>query len=76
MICYPAPVIGRTVRNMRVIERTVPGNLADAAALAVTFGRFAHGLPRALQLMGPPGSELELLDFAERFTSSSAAAPA
>mgnify|MGYP001298323618 CR=1 FL=1 len=65
--CYPAPRIGHTVKNMRVIECTVPGNLADAAAIAIPFGKFADGLPRALQLMGPPGSELQLIELAERF---------
>jgi Asp-tRNA(Asn)/Glu-tRNA(Gln) amidotransferase A subunit family amidase len=64
--CYPAPRIGTTVRNMRVIECTVPGNIADAAALAVPFGKFADGMPRALQLMGPPGSEEHLIELAQR----------
>jgi len=66
--CYPAPRIGTTVRNMRVIECTVPGNLADAAALAVPFGKFADGMPRALQLMGPPGSEEHLVELAYRLS--------
>jgi Asp-tRNA(Asn)/Glu-tRNA(Gln) amidotransferase A subunit family amidase len=42
--------------------------LVDATGLAVPFGRFPDGLPRSLQLWGPPGSEMILLDVAERLT--------
>ncbi|MBK7859552.1 MAG: amidase [Archangiaceae bacterium] len=68
--CYPPPRAGRTLFNMRVIECCVAGNLADAAALAIPFGHFPDGMPRALQLMGPPGSELHLLEVAERLTAA------
>jgi Asp-tRNA(Asn)/Glu-tRNA(Gln) amidotransferase A subunit family amidase len=45
---------------------TTPGNLSDATALAIPFGTFDGRLPRAIQLMGPPGSERALLDLADR----------
>lgn len=62
---YPAPRVGRTNYNTHIIDCLAPGNLADATGLSVPFGRFGH-LPRAIQLLGPPGSELLLLDLAER----------
>ncbi len=66
----PAPVVGRGNRDhARVICWTGPGNLADATGLSIPFGRFGH-LPRALQLMGPPGSEALLLDLADRLIAS------
>ena len=61
--CYPPPRIGRTNRNFRLAECCMPGNIADATALALPFGRFGH-LPRGVQLMGPPGSEAILLEVA------------
>jgi Asp-tRNA(Asn)/Glu-tRNA(Gln) amidotransferase A subunit family amidase len=67
--CYPAPRIGTTNRNTRLIECCLPGNVADATALAVPFGKFGH-LPRAIQLMGPPGSEDQLLDIADWLIAS------
>ena len=45
---------------------TMPGNIVDATALAVPLGRFPGGLPRSIQLMGPPGSEDALLEMASR----------
>lgn len=42
------------------------GNLTDATALAMPFGKFKTGLPRSLQIMGPPGSESAVLRLAER----------
>jgi Asp-tRNA(Asn)/Glu-tRNA(Gln) amidotransferase A subunit family amidase len=63
---WPAPRIGQSNRNPRILECTMPGNLVDATALAVPWGRFPDGLPRALQLLGPPGSELALIELAER----------
>jgi len=64
---YPAPRLGRTNWNTHLLDCTAPGNLADATGLSVPFGRFGH-LPRAIQLLGPPGSELLLVDLAERIT--------
>lgn len=68
---YPAPRLGKLNRRLHYLDSTVPGNISDATGLAMPFGRFADGLPRSLQVMGPPGSEQALLDFAERFASSS-----
>ncbi len=42
------------------------GNLTDATAIALPFGRFASGLPRSLQILGPPGSEDAVLGLAQR----------
>ncbi len=63
---YPAPRIGRVTRNAQILSCVIPGNIADATCISIPFGRFADGLPRALQLMGPPGSEDVVLDAAER----------
>ncbi|MBI2898005.1 MAG: hypothetical protein HYY06_30915 [Deltaproteobacteria bacterium] len=63
---YPAPRHGRSFLNWSVTACTMPGNVADATAIAVPFGRFPDGLPRALQVMGPPGSEEHVLDAASR----------
>lgn len=63
---FPAPRIGTTNRNTHLLDCTFPGNVADATGLAMPFGTFDDGMPRAIQLMGPPGSELVLLDMAER----------
>jgi Asp-tRNA(Asn)/Glu-tRNA(Gln) amidotransferase A subunit family amidase len=59
---WSAPRPGRTNYNPRLIECTVPGNLADATALVLPWGRFDDGLPRAIQLLGPPGSEFHLIE--------------
>ena len=46
-------------------------NLTDATAIAIPLGRFDRegGLPRSLQILGPPGSEDAVLDLAERIES-------
>jgi Asp-tRNA(Asn)/Glu-tRNA(Gln) amidotransferase A subunit family amidase len=62
----PAPRIGRANRNLDLLTCTVAGNLADATAIAIPAGAFPGGMPRAIQLMGPPGSEEEILSVAER----------
>jgi amidase len=48
------------------------GNLVDATACAIPCGKFANGMPRSLQLLGPPGSEEAVLDFAERLEQAAA----
>jgi Asp-tRNA(Asn)/Glu-tRNA(Gln) amidotransferase A subunit family amidase len=55
--------------HAEVLRCTAAGNLADATALSIPFGRFGT-MPRALQLMGPPGSEHALLDVADRLIAS------
>jgi Asp-tRNA(Asn)/Glu-tRNA(Gln) amidotransferase A subunit family amidase len=74
---FPPPRIGTSTDNTQLISCCVPGNLVDATTISVPFGSFdvrsagagvPHDpgrLPRALQLMGPPGSEDALLDAAE-----------
>lgn len=65
---HPAPRHGRSVLEPRLTDCVMPGNLVDATALAIPFGRFADGLPRSVQLWGPPGSEELLLQVAESLT--------
>jgi Asp-tRNA(Asn)/Glu-tRNA(Gln) amidotransferase A subunit family amidase len=71
---WPAARIGTTNRNPRILECTMPGNLADATALAIPWGRFPDGLPRSVQLLGPPGSEDELVALAARLEAGRRAA--
>jgi Asp-tRNA(Asn)/Glu-tRNA(Gln) amidotransferase A subunit family amidase len=63
---WPAPRHGGTFLNFGVQTFTMPGNLADATALALPFGRFPDGMPRSIQIWGPPGSEDVVLDVAAR----------
>ncbi len=46
------------------------GNLTDATGIALPAGRFANGLPRSLQIMGPPGSEMAVLRLAEQLETA------
>ena len=71
----PPPRIGRGNRTLDLLTCTLAGNLADATAIAIPLGRFGN-LPRAIQLMGPPGCENVLLDLADRFIASRDAATA
>ncbi|MFK7986831.1 MAG: amidase [Sandaracinaceae bacterium] len=66
---FPAPRHGTALRTKGLASFVKLGNLADATALSVPYGRFAEGLPRGLQLLGPPGSEARLMDLAERLTA-------
>ena len=61
----PAPLLGKTARTPEVLESTIGGNLADAAAVSIPFGTFDGTLPRGVQLLGPPGSERSILELAE-----------
>jgi Asp-tRNA(Asn)/Glu-tRNA(Gln) amidotransferase A subunit family amidase len=67
---FPPPIIGRSNYNGHLLSCTVTGNLADATGLAIPFGAFEGRLPRAIQLLGPPGSEDALLEVAERLIAS------
>jgi amidase len=69
---FPAPRIGRSNYYPHLLSCTVPGNVADATALAIPFGRFPNGLPRSIQLLGPPGSERLLLQVASSLPGVSA----
>jgi amidase len=63
---YPAPRHGRGVRHPLTLACTMPGNVVDATGLALPLGRFDDGLPRSMQLLGPPGSEEILIAVAEK----------
>jgi len=63
---FPPPRLLRSNRESHLLSCTVGGNLADATALAIPFGTFDGRLPRAVQLMGPPGSEDVLLELGQR----------
>jgi Asp-tRNA(Asn)/Glu-tRNA(Gln) amidotransferase A subunit family amidase len=68
-ICvYPAPLHGRSNWNPLYTAYTFPWNVADATCMAVPMGRFENGMPRAMQLCGPPGSEWALMDLAEKLS--------
>ena len=73
---YPAPRHGGSVFNFNTTACTMPGNVADATALALPFGTFPGGMPRSLQIMGPPGSEDAVIDAGERVLAAAAAAGA
>ncbi len=61
------PRHGRAVFALRAPSFVMLGNLVDATAMVLPFGRFARSpLPRALQILGPPGSEHAVFDLAER----------
>jgi Asp-tRNA(Asn)/Glu-tRNA(Gln) amidotransferase A subunit family amidase len=62
----PASRHGRTAFDFRLLSFVKVGNVVDATALALPFGRFPNGLPRSLQILGPPGSEDAVLDLAAR----------
>jgi aspartyl-tRNA(Asn)/glutamyl-tRNA(Gln) amidotransferase subunit A len=51
-------------------------NLAGCPALSIPMGVTATGLPAGLQLLGPPGSELRLLELAEVCAAALDATPA
>jgi Asp-tRNA(Asn)/Glu-tRNA(Gln) amidotransferase A subunit family amidase len=64
------PKHGRSAFAYRLMTFCKLGNLTDATALALPFGRyFPRGepaMPRSLQILGPPGSEDAVLALAER----------
>ncbi len=62
----PAPKHGRGIFTRNWQSFTKLGNLTDATAVALPFGRYANGLPRSIQVMGPPGSEEAVLDLAAK----------
>jgi Asp-tRNA(Asn)/Glu-tRNA(Gln) amidotransferase A subunit family amidase len=67
---FPAPRHGRANYNWKLQSCAMPGNLADVTGLAVPFGSFPDGLPRSVQIWGPPGSESAVLDVGERLLES------
>ncbi|MBI2060078.1 MAG: hypothetical protein HYT87_09935 [Nitrospirae bacterium] len=63
---YSARPHGTVLKSPGSMAFAKIGNLNDATGLSIPWGRFPNGLPRSIQLLGPPGSEYALLDFAER----------
>jgi Asp-tRNA(Asn)/Glu-tRNA(Gln) amidotransferase A subunit family amidase len=64
------PKHGRAVLALRAPSFVMMGNLIDATAIAIPFGRFdGTGLPRSLQILGPPGSEEAVFSLAERLST-------
>ncbi len=64
------PRHGRAAFALRAATFCKLGNAVDAVGLALPFGRFAGtSLPRSLQILGPPGSELAVLELAARLES-------
>lgn len=55
------------ITNLRYAPFAAPWNIAGLPALVVPVGRRPDGLPVAVQLIGPPGSELLLLSTAGQF---------
>jgi Asp-tRNA(Asn)/Glu-tRNA(Gln) amidotransferase A subunit family amidase len=72
---WSAARVGTSNRNPRILECTMPGNLTDATAMSIPWGTFADGLPRGVQLVGPPGSERALLSLAEALIEASRSRP-
>jgi Asp-tRNA(Asn)/Glu-tRNA(Gln) amidotransferase A subunit family amidase len=63
------PKHGRSTLDWTVLAFTKLGNLVDSTAVSIPFGWFDDtGLPRGLQILGPPGSESAVLDLAERLS--------
>jgi Asp-tRNA(Asn)/Glu-tRNA(Gln) amidotransferase A subunit family amidase len=60
------PLHGRALFSWTWQAFTRMGNLTDATAIAIPFGRFKNGLPRSIQIMGPPGSEEAVLTLAAK----------
>jgi len=72
---HPPPKLLRSNWNTELLAYTVQVNLCDATGLSVPFGTFDGRLPRAIQLLGPPGSERALLDAADRIVRARDARP-
>jgi amidase len=57
--------VRNVVANTVYSPFTPPWNLTGWPAMAVPFGTLPSGAPCAVQLVGRPGSETDLLDLAE-----------
>lgn len=66
----PAPRHGRAGLSRHLLAFAKLGNMTDSTCVAIPFGRFANGLPRSLQVMGPPGSEHHVLELAARLEAT------
>ncbi len=74
MATVPAPRHGRAAFDYDLQAFCKLGNLIDATAAAIPFGTFEDGLPRSLQILGPPGSEESVLALAARLEAVAGAA--
>ncbi len=64
------PKHGRSTFDWTVLAFTKLGNLTDSTSVSVPFGFFGEtGLPRGLQILGPPGSEQAVLDLAAKLAT-------
>ncbi len=63
---FPAPRHGHAVFARGIAAFVKLGNVLDATAVAIPFGRFPCGLPRSIQILGPANAEDALLELAER----------
>ncbi|MEM6896353.1 MAG: amidase [Pseudomonadota bacterium] len=65
---WPKEIAGTAMDTYhRWMEITVPANILGLPALSVPAGFSADGLPMGLQLIGPRGADLGLLDLAKRW---------
>ena len=69
-LTWPAPRHGRAELTPHLQAFCKLGNLIDATAVAVPFGTFDDGLPRSVQVMGPAGSEHQVLALARKLEAS------
>ncbi|HEX8793277.1 MAG TPA: amidase family protein, partial [Polyangiaceae bacterium] len=61
------PKHGRSALDWNVLAFTKLGNMVDATSISMPFGVFeGTGLPRGLQILGPPGSEERVLTLAQQ----------
>jgi aspartyl-tRNA(Asn)/glutamyl-tRNA(Gln) amidotransferase subunit A len=70
------PKHGLSTFDWTVLAFTKLGNITDSTSISIPFGFFGEagdtGLPRGLQILGPPGSEQSVLDLAAKVTRSQA----
>ncbi|EQD36715.1 Amidase signature enzyme, partial [mine drainage metagenome] len=73
-----------TPNGAYALDQSEPANAADLTsfaslsgcpAVSIPMGTLQDGLPAGLQLVGPPGSDLRLLELAEVFAAALDATP-
>jgi amidase len=67
----PRSWLSNLMSSMRFAPYAAPWNVAGFPAIAVPMGIRTDGLPVAVQLVGPPGSELTLLSVAGQLEQAS-----
>jgi amidase len=67
----PRSWLANVMASMRFAPYAAPWNVAGFPAMAVPMGVRTDGLPVAVQLVGPPGSELTLLAVAGQLEQAS-----